>query len=181
MNISLFVKCVGVACLLIAGYLFGSGGAGKLKQRSMLLAKLIDAFSYLRNKMCVGEYALPEAMAACDETFFAVDSSAQPDSLFRLASDNLTGGKMTAAQAWSDACAHCREARVLSGEIMEKLADSGILFDSPDRSMQQENLSRLIETLELLQSEALKKEKRDSSLIVKVSVAACGILAILLW
>lgn len=177
MNIAFLVKCIGAGCLLTAGILFGSGGAGKLKQRSLLLSKLIDAFSYLRNKMCVGEYTLPEAMASCDETFFA----AEKDSLFRLTAENLTDGKMTASQAWSDACSRCGEAGLLSGEIMGKLSDAGVLFDSPDRSMQQENLSRLMETLVGMQAEAVKKEKRDSGLLVKVSVAACGVLAILLW
>ena len=177
MNFTFVVKCIGVGCLLAAGFLFGSGGAGKLKQRSLLLSKLSDAFSYLRNKMCVGEYTLPEAMSACDDTFFAAEN----DSLFRLTAENLTDGKMAASQAWTDACARCGEARILSGEIMEKLSEAGVLFDSPDRSMQQENLSRLMDTLALMQAEAAKKEKRDSALLVKVSVAACGVLAILLW
>ena len=174
---AIIIKCVGAGCLLAAGFLFGSGNADKMKQRTLLFSKMIDAFSYLRNKMCVGEYTLPEAMGACNETFF----SDAENTVFCLSKENLTDGKMSASQAWRDACSRCGEAAILGKEAVEKLSDFGVLFDSPDSALQQENLSRLIEALQEFRDESLKKEKRDGSLAVKLSVAACGMLAILLW
>ncbi|NLW55606.1 MAG: hypothetical protein GX050_03105 [Firmicutes bacterium] len=171
------MKNIGAILVFVAGTVVGWLYSLLLQKRVKILCSLIQCFQWLETEVGYADVTLAEA-------FGRIGRRVDPETgmLFSSFAAELNEERgLTAAEAWQQSLAACRDRLTLQGEDWAVLEDFGHTLGSTDREHQLNAIRQTLEKLKLQAEAAAAFRKNNERLYRYLGMAGGALIVILLY